>query len=122
MDSDILQLYRQPGRVKELVRTRERATAVVLELGCAPGWRERCSAAVVVEAFRLGEQIPGLVETFKANPEIRTCRCFARMISQTLGRAGCEYLVAMREACAADARGMVLVRNLDDAIRQLEKA
>ncbi|HCB49755.1 MAG TPA: hypothetical protein DEP47_09575 [Chloroflexi bacterium] len=122
MDLRIQQLYRQLDTVKSLIQSKEHAVEVVRKLSQSAGWRERCSAALVVTEFRLGEQIPLLVETFKSNPEIHTCRCFTRMITEVLHQTGLQYLVTMKESCNIDARGLVLIKEIDNAIQRIQKA
>ena len=121
MQSDIVQLYRDHSRIKQLIPSSESAMEIAKELSISRGWRERCSAAVVVKEFGLLEQIPILIETFKLNPEINSCRCFTEMIHYLKPAAALQYLEAMKSACLNDERGRVLIRKIEDAINKLHQ-
>ena len=89
----------------------------VQQLSKESGWRERVTAAKIINVYNLNQYIPNLIKTFSINPENYTCNAFCEMII----RSNCEeyliYLDSMKKVCPQSDYGEHLQSRIDETIR-----
>lgn len=115
----VIQLYTgnwsgSVSKVTELVAPSD-APQLVRELTLCKGWRERVVAAKIACAFELHELVGPLIRTFAAGPETYTAAAFARLISSLRTPEALALLVALRQACPANAHGKHLLEVIERA-------
>jgi len=125
MNTEIRELFRIPSwgeaveKARELISTTEEARKNMRELVGTRGWRERYSAAIIVESFNLNDELEFLVNDFKEHPSYHVARVYADIIKHMLGLSGQGYLEKMKEACPENESGNAMVKYINERINQL---
>lgn len=125
MKQYVVQLYSEnwnqyQENVQAVVKNVDKAKEMVEALSKDSGWRERVAAAKIIATYHLAEYVPVLIKSFEQSPEYNTCCAFTKMIKVIFGKYGINYLIAMKNSCSKDARGQVMIDEIESTIGQLE--